>query len=190
MVPFKDVKTFLFAIQFARKEISALKALVVGDLHEDPTYSDECMALASALGLADCVEFTGTVRILEVLPRVHLAVLTSMTESQPLAILEAGAAGICCIATDVGGCRELLLGREERQEAAPGGIVVPAFDATAIGRAVVDLLRDNERRQRYAENLRIRIQRHHDRKQVQEAYAAVYNKYCSAPDLVDAFDET
>ena len=181
VVPFKDLKTFLFAIQLARKEIRGLKAFVIGDLDEDPGYSKECRELAFSLQLSDCIEFTGTAGILEALPRLHVAVLTSLTESQPLVILEAGAAGVPCIATDVGACRELLLGRPERlEDDNPGGIVVPAFAANAIAHAIVQLLDDSALRHRCGDTLRRRVRRYYDRNCVQEAYAALYKEYRGA----------
>ena len=59
--------------------------------------------------------FTGAVNIVEYLGRIHVVVLTSLSESQPLTILEAGAAGIPFVATNVGSCREVIEGRSDEQ---------------------------------------------------------------------------
>ena len=43
--------------------------------------------------------------------KIDLLVLTSISEAQPLVILEANCAGIPVVASDVGSCRELIEGR-------------------------------------------------------------------------------
>ena len=55
--------------------------------------------------------FTGRVNLLEYLGKIDVVVLTSLSEAQPLVILEAGAAGVPVVATDVGACGEMILGQ-------------------------------------------------------------------------------
>ena len=51
--------------------------------------------------------------------------LTSISEAQPLVILEAGAAGVPTVATDVGACREMIEGpQSEVPPLGPGGAIV------------------------------------------------------------------
>jgi glycosyltransferase involved in cell wall biosynthesis len=142
VVPIKDVKTFLRALQLAGREIP-LEAFVLGPFDEAPEYYESCRALAQALGLAGRIHFPGKVDVKAWLPDLDTVVLTSISESQPLVILEAAAAGIPCISTDVGSCRELLEGRTPEDRAlGRSGFLTPAVSPEATARAIVDLARD------------------------------------------------
>lgn len=182
VVPIKDVKTFITAAAILRQRVPDLAAVIMGPIDEDPAYYQECRALVASLGLEDTVEFTGAVNILDHLPRVHVVVLTSLSESQPLVILEAGAAGIPFVATNVGSCREILEGRpDEAPQLGRGGIttglVAPAEVADALGR----LLLDPALRRRYGETLRERVRRVYTSERAAEAYRTLYRQHVSAP---------
>ena len=187
VVAFKDIKTFLFAVRLTREALPDLRAFVLGDLEEDAAYAAQCQTLAQGLGLADCVAFTGNIDVAPMLPRLHLMVLTSLTESQPLAILEAGAAGVACITTDVGACREMLLGSRDRgDDGDPGGIITRPMAPKEIADAMVSLLTDHDLRRRCGKALQARVRRYYDRDHVREAYAALYDAYCDTPSAAAA----
>ncbi len=160
VVPIKDVKSFIAAARLLKDRIPDLRALVLGPTDEDPEYYDECRRLVADLGVGDAVEFTGSVNILDYLPQIHVCVLTSLSESQPLVILEAGAAGIPFVATNVGSCREIIEGRPDESPAVgPGGIICDLVAPGQIADAVGSLLLDPARRQRYGAALRTRVSR-------------------------------
>ena len=124
VVPIKDVKTFIAAAATIRQRIANLRVLVMGPTDEDEAYFEECGQLVADFGMSDCVTFTGSVRIADLLPTIHVVVLTSLSEAQPLVLLEAGAAGIPCVATNVGACREIIEGTAgEEVTPEPGGFV-------------------------------------------------------------------
>ena len=184
VVPIKDVKTFITAAGLLRQRIPNVLALVLGPTDEDPEYFEECRALVEALGLEGCVEFTGTVNILDHLSRIHVVALTSLSESQPLVILEAGAAGIPFVATNVGSCREILEGRpDEAPPLGPGGIITDLVAPDGIAKAIGDLLSDPQRRRRYGETLRERVRRTYTSDRAVSAYRALYGRLIQAPDL-------
>src|SRR3546814_18617729 len=83
---------------------------ILGPFDEDPGYCQECRDLVAMLGLGETVKFMGQVKLDDWLGRIDAIVLTSISEAQPLVILEAGAAGVPTVATDVGACREMILG--------------------------------------------------------------------------------
>ncbi len=179
VVPIKDVKTFLLAVRAAREQVVNLKGFVLGDLAEDPAYARQCRAFASELGLDGCVEFTGTVDVAEMLPRLHVVVLTSLSESQPLVILEAGAAGVPCIASDVGACREMILGRSRGDgDDDPGGMITPPLAPRDVADAMIRMLRDHDFRRRCGKSLRKRVRQYYDRDKVREAYRELYQASC------------
>jgi glycosyltransferase involved in cell wall biosynthesis len=154
----------------------------MGPTDEDPAYYEECRAFAQSLGLEDTVEFTGAVNILDHLPRVHVVVLTSLSESQPLVILEAGAAGIPFVATNVGSCREIIEGRPD--EAPPlgrGGIITGLVAPGEVAEALARLLLDPALRRRYGETLRERVRRIYTSERAAEAYRTLYRQHVFAP---------
>jgi glycosyltransferase involved in cell wall biosynthesis len=143
VVPIKDVKTFVRAIRVAANRLPEIEGWIAGPEDEDPDYAEECRALAGSLGIADKVKFLGFQKIDELLPKVGLLVLSSISEALPLVILEGAAAGVPSIATDVGSCRQLLYGLPgEDAEIGASGRVVGIADPTALAAAAVELLGD------------------------------------------------
>ena len=193
VVPIKDVKTFITAAGLLRERIPNVLALILGPTDEDPAYFEECKALVAALGLEGSVAFTGSVNILDYLSRIHVVALTSLSESQPLVILEAGAAGIPFVATNVGSCREILEGRpDEAPPLGPGGIITELVAPSGIAKAIGDLLTDPDRRRRYGETLRERVRRTYTSERAVQSYRALYQRLISAPDKLTGlrpFDE-
>jgi polysaccharide biosynthesis protein PelF len=176
VVPIKDVKAYITAAKILRERVPDLRAYILGPLDEDPDYTEECRQLAADLGLDGCVEFTGAVNIVEYLGRIHVAVLTSLSESQPLTILEAGAAGIPFVATNVGSCREIIDGRSDEQPAlGPGGFITPVVDPAATAEAVGRLLDDHGMRRNYGETLRKRVRANYTSERAARAYTELYH---------------
>ena len=82
-----------------------LRLVIAGDGAERPGLE----ALAQELGIADCVTFTGFVDQPEtVLAALDMFALTSDTEQMPYSLIEAMAAGLPVVATDVGDVRAML----------------------------------------------------------------------------------
>jgi polysaccharide biosynthesis protein PelF len=182
VVPIKDIKTFLRAMALLRDHVEGLTAWVVGPLHEDPDYAQSCLALVKHLQLEDTVRFTGPQPIEDVIRRLDVLVLTSLSEAQPLVLLEAGAAGVPCVSTDVGGCREILQGREGEYPPLPaGGLLTPLVDPAATARAVQRLLSDPALRERCGAAMRERVRRYHNFKMVRRSYREMYAQVLTVP---------
>jgi glycosyltransferase involved in cell wall biosynthesis len=75
--------------------------------------------------------------------RAHVAVLPSRREGLPLSLMEAAACGRAMIASDVPGCREVVIHEQT-------GLLFPADDATALATAMERLSTARELRARYA----------------------------------------
>jgi glycosyltransferase involved in cell wall biosynthesis len=104
---------------------------MVGDGPERPAAE----TAAGAIGARDRVRFLGMVPDAGTLVRAFdVLVLSSRTEGTPIVALEAMAAGVPVVATEVGGVPDLL--------GADGGRLVPSEDPRALAAAVDDLLRD------------------------------------------------
>lgn len=183
VVPIKDVKTFITAAAILRQQVPDVLALILGPTDEDPDYFEACKALVRELGLEGTVEFTGAVNILDYLPRIHVVALTSLSESQPLVVLEAGAAGIPFVATNVGSCREILEGRkDETPSLGLGGIVTDLVAPGEIAAAIGGLLLDPQKRRRYGETLRERVRRIYTSERAADGYRALYKRLIEMPD--------
>lgn len=146
VVPIKDVKTFLRAMRGVISVMPEVEGWIVGPEEEDPEYVSECRSLMASLGLEGKVHFLGFQRIQDILPQLGLMVLTSISEAQPLVILEAWAAGTPVVSSDVGSCRELIEGGSaEDRDLGTAGKVVAIADPQATSVAILELLRSPER---------------------------------------------
>lgn len=177
VTPIKDVQTFIDVAERLREQFPDLQALVIGPMDEDPEYAEGCVAEVNRRRLANTVTFTGPVNVVDYLGHIDVLVLTSISEALPLVILEAGAAGVPCVATDVGACREILEGRANENGAiGPGGMVAPVGANDELASAIALLLEDPERRRSYGDHLQRRVSEHYRAEAVAEAYGALYGR--------------
>lgn len=141
VVPIKDVKTFIRACALIIHKNPKAEAWVVGSFQEDPDYVETCKALTRTLGVEGRVKFLGECNVMEIFPQIDVLLLTSISEGTPFAILESFAVGIPVVATDVGGCGELIYGKnpEDRMLGAAGRLANIA-DPEAIAKATFELL--------------------------------------------------
>ena len=117
-----------------------VRFLVVG---EGPRRRD-LVSLRDRLGLKERVRFLGfRTDVPQILTDSDLFVLPSLWEGFPIALLEAMAAGIAVVATDVPGVREVVADGET-------GLVVPRKDMGALAGALCRLLDDPDLRRRFA----------------------------------------
>lgn len=176
VTPIKDVQTFIDVAERLRQQFPDLQALVIGPMDEDPEYALGCVDEVNRRHLTDTITFTGPVNVADYLGRIDVLVLTSISEALPLVILEAGAAGIPCVATDVGACGEILQGPLNADGIGPGGMVAPVGANDEIAQAIASLLEDPERLRSYGENLRSRVNAHYRAEDVASAYSALYGR--------------
>jgi len=143
VVPIKDIRTFIRAARLVIAARPEVEAWIVGPEEEDPDYAAECRELAAGEGR---IKLLGFQRIDDIFPRIGLNVLTSISEAQPLVVLEGFAAGVPCVATDVGCCRELIEGTDAADRAlGSAGAVVQIADPEATAAQIVELLADPAR---------------------------------------------
>ena len=141
ITPIKDIKTFIRAMHLLLVQRPDAEGWIVGPDSEDPAYAQECRDLVKQLGLEEKVIFKGFQRTEEMLAQSRLVVLTSISEAQPLVVLESLAAGVPVVCSDVGSCRELVYG--ERDAPRQAGRIVPIAHATATAGAMLELLNDD-----------------------------------------------
>jgi glycosyltransferase involved in cell wall biosynthesis len=167
VAPEKDVEMFLRAGALVAAERADARFAVVGPLDQDPAYADRCVSLAGTLGLGDRVMFTGVTDPQPWYARMDVLALTSLTEAQPLVALEAMAAGVPVVATDVGGCREAI---------GAAGLLTAPGDHAATARAILRLAHDELLRARLGAAGRRRAATTHDPARVLGAYREMYER--------------
>lgn len=124
LAPIKDIKTMIYAFFELCSRRDDVRLHIMGGV-DDEEYADECYALVKQLNLEDKIIFTGRVNIIEYFEKLDFTLLTSISEGQPLSVLESFAARRPCVCTDVGCCRELLDGTEEDSFGKAGYYVPP-----------------------------------------------------------------
>ena len=177
VVPIKDVKTFIRALRSVINQLPDAEGWIAGPEDEDPVYAEECKLLIASLGLQDRVRFLGFQQLTELLPKVGLVVLSSISEALPLVLLEGFAAGVPAVSTDVGSCRQLIEGLDDEDRAlGPSGRVVGLADPKALADAAVELLSDADAWQRASEAGVERVYRYYSLERMLGRYRAVYER--------------
>ncbi|HLI78326.1 MAG TPA: glycosyltransferase family 4 protein, partial [Acidobacteriaceae bacterium] len=121
---------------------------VAGEVLE-PEYFAHLQQLVDHLGLRENFVFLGKITDLHAhLQTAAIFVLPSRSEGFSNALIEAMAAGLPCVATDVGGNAEAISHGEN-------GLIVPPEDAPALAGAMLSLLQDTS----FAANLSIAARR-------------------------------
>jgi glycosyltransferase involved in cell wall biosynthesis len=156
----KDHATLLRALAVVAVAKPRVRLLLVGD------GTQRAALQRQAAGLSPNVIFAGRRDdVAALLPLCDLFALASTSEGLPLTILEAMAAGLPCVATDVGAVGEAVRDGET-------GRLVPAGDEATLAAALLDLLRDpglrrrlgaeGQRRAQAQFDLRMMVRRYQD----------------------------
>ena len=125
---------------------------------------------ARRLGIGERIVFTGWREdIPEIMPIFDVLVLSSLNEAVGRVILEAGAAGKPVVATAVGGVPEIVKDGDT-------GILVPPMDSEEIARSVVDLLRNQEKRNGMGRSAREWVRNNFDEKKMVEGMDSIYRE--------------
>jgi glycosyltransferase involved in cell wall biosynthesis len=138
--PVKDQRTLFSAFRHV------VDAGLDAELHVagEDTMAGAGAACARECGIERRVVFHGLLTSEDLVPlyqRSHLFVLSSRHEAAGVVALEAAACGVPVVGTAVGYLADWAPER---------AVAVPAGDAVALGRAIVDLLRDRDRRRQIA----------------------------------------
>jgi len=137
LVPIKNLHLMLSAVALARVTDPSIVLVLVG---EGPLRA-ELEARAAELGMAGAVHFAGYVPQAETAAWYRTAdvfALSSDFDNSPNVVLEAMAAGLPIVSTDVGGLRDYVT-------PPAGGTLTPKGDTPAFAAALVDWLTNPER---------------------------------------------
>ncbi len=139
----KGIPVLLEALAWLQSRIPDLQVTLIGDGPERA----ELEIKAGELGLTDMVTFAGyrsQTEVADMLQETDLFVLPSFAEGVPVVLMEAMAAKLAVVATQIAGIPELV-------DDGVNGLLVPAGDVDRLAQAILTLLQD--------ENLRAKMGR-------------------------------
>jgi glycosyltransferase involved in cell wall biosynthesis len=138
----KGVRTLVEAFRLLRTRGSDARLLIAGT--PDPANpASVTEAEAASWNKEPGITWLGHVEdIAGLWARAHIAVLPSRREGLPLSLMEAAACGRAMIASDVPGCREVVIHEQT-------GLLFPVDDAPALAAAMERLARSPDLRARY-----------------------------------------
>lgn len=139
--PEKGVSDLLAAMRHIDDQIPGVRLLIMGEGSE----KEQLEGLVKDWGLGHIVTFTGFQSDMnQWMPMLDLFVLPSYTEGTPMALLEAMALGICCLASAVGGVPKIIQSGEN-------GLLVSPGNPSELKEAIVYSYKNDERRQQFAQ---------------------------------------
>jgi len=148
--PEKDHPTLIDAMTHVVKVEPQASLLLVGS-EANQGQTQRVRELIQRHGLGQQVFLLGSRNDVPSVLRVcDLGVLSSISEGMPLALLEYGMAGLPAVATSVGQVPDML-GQGQ------AGVLVPPGKPAELGRALADLLRSREQRERLGQALHERV---------------------------------
>jgi glycosyltransferase involved in cell wall biosynthesis len=194
----KDVKTLIRAFGFALRKVPQLRLWIMGPVDEEPEYARSCFDMVRQMELksghlrtddektsvdpedADMI-FTGRVDVSKYLGRMDFTILTSISEGQPLTILESFAARKPVVATDVGNCRGLICGEEDNYGDA--GIVTHIMNPDEIAGAIIELALHPARCHQLGENGYQRMMSRYRLSDMRGRYEEIYRSFCRQQEM-------
>ena len=184
IVPIKDIRTIIMAVSLLKQLVPNVVAILIGPEEEDPPYAAGCRALVAQLGLESTVQFLGRVPdVTEYLGRADVIALTSISEAQPIALLEAAATGLPAVTTDVGSCREIIEGFDGDSVIGRGGIVVEACHPKATAQALAAILLNDEMRAEMGRVMQRRIPNLYHKDRIRRLYEELYTGLAQGPQV-------
>ena len=167
----KDIKTMIYSFAEVKSVISNVRLHIMGDV-DDKEYFEECKHLVEQLNVKDII-FTGVVKVTEYMEKIDFVILTSISEGQPLSVLEAFASGRACVTTDVGCCRSLIEGPDEFGAA---GICVPPMHKDSLANAMIMLCKNKETRREMGKAGKKRVEKYYLHEISMNKYKKLYQE--------------
>lgn len=178
VVPIKDVKTLIKACKLVESEYKDVEFLILGPIDEDEEYFEECKTLTDLLGLTHKLKFYGRVDVSQYYPRINVNVLTSISEGQPLTILEAMAVGVPSVSTNVGACEDLLYGLTDEDKAlGKSGLITNMGSPSETANAILKIISNEELYKQMVESGYKRVEKYYRKELLIERYKNLYRNY-------------
>ena len=160
----KDQFTLISSIEILKKQGRNIYLILIGDGEMRKPLEAEI----ARKNLTDCVHLAGSRSdVDQILPIADAFVLSSKREGFPMSILEAMAAGLPVIATDVGGIPEVIRDGEN-------GVLVPSQDPDSLANAICRVFDDLNYASELGKKARETIVNRYSLTTITEAYSKIY----------------
>ncbi|WP_299429178.1 GT4 family glycosyltransferase PelF [uncultured Meiothermus sp.] len=166
--PLKDLHTLIESFAYTKKHVPNARLRMFGPTPTgNERYRESCERLIEELGLQGAATFEGRISPAALGYQAgHVAVLSSISESFPYAVIEAMSCERATVSTDVGGVSEAV---------GDAGILVPARDPQAMGEACTELLVDSHRRIEMGKAARARVLKYFTLERFLNDYRKMYH---------------
>lgn len=166
----KDHASLLFAFKLLREESeqenAACRLIIAGDGPQRGELEQQIVRL----GLTETVRLLGNRDdVAQLLAECDVFALSSIAEGMPITVLEAMAAGLPVVATEIGGVASVI-------EAGVTGTLVPEGDPHALAAALRAYVADEGLRRRHGDAGRARVAAHFSLRTMVSAYVALYDE--------------
>lgn len=176
MAPIKDIKTMISAFYELKNRVPNVRLHILGGV-EDEEYAEECYEMISQLKIKDII-IPGVVDVVSYMENFDFTILTSISEGQPLSVIESFSAGRPCVTTDVGCCRELLFGNSTDQ-LGQAGYCCPPMSREELADAMERMCVNEEERLHMGRVGKERARRYYQHADMMKNYRKVYDEVMS-----------
>lgn len=189
LVPIKGLIDLITSLSLlVERGISCFHLDVLGPEDHTPDYAQACRDKAAELGVTDRLTFRGTVAVRDLLAEFDVLVLPSYNEGQPIVVLEAMAAGIPVVGTEVGGMSQLVtdpLTTPAGHTWDPCGLLLEPANTVAMADALQVMMRDRAMYEQFASNARGRVVDFFQLSDTLRAYNTLYREVGRMPPAPD-----
>ena len=164
----KGLKYLFHAVRILKDRTKNFKFLIVGDSSQRNAFKN----LAKNLGIEEYIFFMGKVdtdKIIKIYHNSDVFVLPSIHEGLPLTLLEAWAARLPIVTTNVGGIPEICVNREN-------ALIVPPKDPEALADAMIEILEDGMLAKKMGKNGRKLVEEKYTWEKIAEKTEKVYER--------------
>ncbi|RME33051.1 MAG: glycosyltransferase family 1 protein [Gammaproteobacteria bacterium] len=168
----KGVGEFVKAARLLRDE--GCRFVLVGDPDPENPAAIEPATLAAWVEEGVVEHWGWQEEMTSVLARAHVVCLPSYREGLPKVLLEAAALGRALVATDVPGCREVVIDGQT-------GLLVPPRDPAALAQAIAQLVGTPALRRELGRAARVRVEREFSLERVIKETISLYSRVLNEP---------
>ena len=131
------------------------------------------------MGIEKNIKFLGFQNLIDIFPKIGINTLTSISEGMPLSVLEAFAAGVPAVSTDVGACRDLIYGGLNNEDLAIGkaGYICKVADTQDIADKYIKLLTDENLWYSFQQAALKRVNKFYTQEMFLQNYRDVYEEF-------------
>jgi glycosyltransferase involved in cell wall biosynthesis len=166
LAPVKGISFLIGAVALLREKIPHLRLVIAGDGPERPKLETQ----VRASGLEKAVRFAGWIDdVAAELSSWDLYVQPSLAEGLGISVLEAMAAGIPVVASDVGGLKEVI-------DDGATGFLIPPRDTGTLATKIERLASDATLRAKMGEAARAHVIEHFNLERESQAIRTAYEK--------------